>query len=244
VGIDDDFFELGGNSLLGASLFAQLSEEFGQPISLGRLFEAPTVRKLAEYLRSSLPLDGCVSLVAIVPRSSRAPVFAIGGVGGNVLGFADLARALGREQGFYAFQSVGIDGAREPLESIEAMAQLYLSEMRSVQPHGPSRWWRPLRATVAYDGAAPYRKRRRGSSSACSTLMSWRRGCGSSRRAFQRRAPSGKDDWPRFFASRLQPLPPPVARAQPARACRLRRRQAAHVVAQTSGRASRACASR
>lgn len=137
VGIDDDFFELGGNSFLGARLIAQLGEEFGKALSLGLLFETPTVRKLAEHLRSSTPLDGCVSLVAITPRSSRAPVFAVSGVSGNVLGFADLARALGPEQGFYAFQSVGLDGSREPLESIDAMAQLYLSEMRSVQPRGP-----------------------------------------------------------------------------------------------------------
>jgi thioesterase domain-containing protein len=54
-----------------------------------------------------------------------------------VIVFADLARALGPDQGFYAFQSVGLDGVREPLDSIEAMATLYLSEMRSVQPRGP-----------------------------------------------------------------------------------------------------------
>jgi thioesterase domain-containing protein len=123
-------------------------------VPLGLLFEAPTVRKLAEYLRSSKPLDGCVSLVAITTRSSRAPLFAIGGVGGNVLGYADLARALGPEQGFYAFQSVGLDGSAEPLESIEAMAQLYLSEMRSVQPNGPyALVGACFGATVAYEMA-------------------------------------------------------------------------------------------
>jgi len=98
---------------------------------------APTVRGLAEHLRSSIPLDGCVSLVAITRSSVRTPVFAVGGVGGSATGFVDLARALGPEQGFYALQSAGLDGLREPLESIEAMAELYVSEIRSVQPRGP-----------------------------------------------------------------------------------------------------------
>ena len=137
VGLDDNFFDVGGHSLLGAKLSVRLSEEFGQTLPLATLLKAPTVRALAEYLRSSAPLDGCVSLVAITRGSTRPLVFAVGGIGGSVLGFVDLARALGPEQGFYALQSVGLDGTREPIESIEAMAQLYVSEMRSVQPRGP-----------------------------------------------------------------------------------------------------------
>jgi amino acid adenylation domain-containing protein len=73
VGLDDDFFDLGGNSLLGARLFAQLGEEFGRALPLSILFEAPQVRKLAEYLRSSTLLDGCMSLVAITRASARPP---------------------------------------------------------------------------------------------------------------------------------------------------------------------------
>jgi thioesterase domain-containing protein len=112
------------------------------------------VRKLAEYLRSATPLEGCVSLVAITPRAARPPIFAVGGVGGNVIGFAELARALGPDQGFYALQSVGLDGTREPLDSIEAMASLYLSEMRSVQPRGPyALIGSCFGATVAYEMA-------------------------------------------------------------------------------------------
>ncbi|MEO8305003.1 MAG: amino acid adenylation domain-containing protein [Betaproteobacteria bacterium] len=137
VGIDDDFFEIGGHSLVGAKLFMQLSEEFGRLLPLGLLFEAPTVRKLAEFLRSSKPLDGCASLVSITLGASQQALFAVPGVGGNVVGFADLARALGPDQAFFGLQSVGLDGARDPLESIEEMARLYVSEVRSIRPHGP-----------------------------------------------------------------------------------------------------------
>jgi len=88
-------------------------------------------------LRSDAPTEGGISLIAITRRSSRPPVFAVPGVGGNVLAFADLARALGPDQAFFALQSVGVDGTREPLQTIEAMARLYLSEVRAIRPRGP-----------------------------------------------------------------------------------------------------------
>jgi thioesterase domain-containing protein len=117
-------------------------------------YAAPRDDTEPTHLRSSTPLDGCVSLVAITTASARPSVFAIAGIGGGTIGFVDLARALGPDQGFYALQSVGLDGAREPLDSIEAMAQLYLSEMRSVQPRGPyALIGACFGATVAYEMA-------------------------------------------------------------------------------------------
>jgi thioesterase domain-containing protein len=64
-------------------------------------------------------------------------VFAIPGVGGNVIGFTTLARELGQEQPFFGLQSLGLDGTDEPLQSIEQMAARYLAEIRDLQPHGP-----------------------------------------------------------------------------------------------------------
>jgi len=76
-------------------------------------------------------------LVPITSSGSQPRVFAVPGVGGNVLGFMALARDLGPEQPFFGLQSVGLDGAREPLESIEQMAAHYLREVREIQPRGP-----------------------------------------------------------------------------------------------------------
>jgi aspartate racemase len=64
-------------------------------------------------------------------------VFAVPGVGGNVLGYSDLAKLMGPDQPFYALQSRGLDGSEEPFTRIEHIAAHFLQEMRRVQPDGP-----------------------------------------------------------------------------------------------------------
>jgi aspartate racemase len=79
------------------------------------------------------------SLVAIQAQGSQPPFFCVHGVGGNVVGFRDLARHLGPDQPFYALQPQGLDGKRECLTSIPVMAERYIQEIRRVQPEGPYR---------------------------------------------------------------------------------------------------------
>src|SRR5262249_23207232 len=50
VGADDNFFDLGGNSLLLVRARARLQEVLGRPVPTLALFRCPTVRTLAEYL--------------------------------------------------------------------------------------------------------------------------------------------------------------------------------------------------
>ncbi|MEA2125487.1 MAG: hypothetical protein QOI80_2269 [Solirubrobacteraceae bacterium] len=54
VGIDDDFFDLGGHSLLGVRMFARLQETFGVELHLGTVFEHSTVRELATMVTTQL----------------------------------------------------------------------------------------------------------------------------------------------------------------------------------------------
>jgi thioesterase domain-containing protein len=137
IGIDDDFFAIGGHSLLAAKLFVRLDEAFGRSLPLGVLFTASTIRSLAERYRSTIEPTGHSVIVPLRTGGSLPPIFAVPGVFGNVICFADLARELGSEQPFYGLQSVGLDGTELPVGSIEAMARLYLKEMQSIQPHGP-----------------------------------------------------------------------------------------------------------
>lgn len=61
VGLRDDFFDLGGHSLLGAQLLAAMKEKFGLTLSLHALFDAPTVEDIATLVERSIsPLEGGV----------------------------------------------------------------------------------------------------------------------------------------------------------------------------------------
>ena len=138
VGIDDDFFSLGGHSLLAAKMFAILDEKFGRTYPLSLLLSSPTIRQLAEHFgRPQETRRKLTSLVPLRSRGNQPSVFAVPGVFGNVLGYAELARELGDDQPFYALQSLGLDGLQPPIETIEAMAEQFIREIRSVQSQGP-----------------------------------------------------------------------------------------------------------
>jgi amino acid adenylation domain-containing protein len=133
VGIRDNFFDLGGHSLLGVRLLSRIRKQFGREVSLSFLLQSPTIESLAVMLRQ----EGTLQRSALVPvrtEGTNAPFFCVHPVGGNVLCYAPLARELGPEQPFYAFQSHVL----EP-HTIEALAEYYVQELRMVQPEGPYR---------------------------------------------------------------------------------------------------------
>ncbi len=138
VPVDVDFFELGGTSLGAMQVLALAEREFGKPVPLATLIEAPTIAAFAHRLIT----DEATPWRALVPlqtTGTRTPFFGVHHGGGGVYGYADLARRLGPDQPVYAFQEPGYEPGSTPLDSIEALAELYLDELRSVQARGPYR---------------------------------------------------------------------------------------------------------
>ena len=138
VGPDDNFFDVGGRSRLGALLFARIETELRVRLPLAVLFEAPTIAALANAIEhGGAPAALWRCLVPIQTGGSGPSVFFIHPVGGNVLAYRDLVRRLGPAIKCYGLQAVGLDGRTPPLTSIESMAERYIEEIQAQQPHGP-----------------------------------------------------------------------------------------------------------
>jgi phthiocerol/phenolphthiocerol synthesis type-I polyketide synthase E len=137
IGIHDNYFDLGGTSVLAVRLFAQIEKIFGKNIPLTTLFAAPTVGQLASIIEKGEWSGSWASLVKVQSGDSKPPFFFIHAAGGNVLNYRNLANHLGNDQAVFGLQSVGLDGEQPFITRIEDMATHYLNEIQTVQNKGP-----------------------------------------------------------------------------------------------------------
>jgi thioesterase domain-containing protein/malonyl CoA-acyl carrier protein transacylase len=140
----DDFFDLGGSSLMAVQLGARLRQLLEVDLPAGFLLETSTVRDLAalvEARRSGGAVDTPASCLVRLQAGAPGwrPLFMVHQVGGHVFTFRALARALGPDQPFYGLRSRGLEAEEEPFSRIEEMAEHYLGLVREAQPRGPYR---------------------------------------------------------------------------------------------------------
>lgn len=148
IGVQDNFFDLGGQSLLALRLAGAVRRDLGLHLPLAMLLEAPTIQELAaKFVASkgsstedgddSSSTDSWRSLVPIQPRGGQRPLFCVHGMNGNVLNFREISNELGPDQPFYGLQARGLNEVDEPSDRIEEMASEYIRELRTIQPTGP-----------------------------------------------------------------------------------------------------------
>ncbi|MBT8086847.1 MAG: alpha/beta fold hydrolase [Gammaproteobacteria bacterium] len=131
IGLDDDFFAIGGTSIQAAIAFSEIEQRLGRELPLSTLFEAGSVRALLKTLDE--PPGPASSLVSIQRRGHRPTVLACSGIGGNVVGLYGIARALGDGQPFYGLQPAALSDDAAPTESVEKIAADYIAASEPVR---------------------------------------------------------------------------------------------------------------
>lgn len=160
IRLNDNFFDLGGHSLLAISMFAAVEETFQKRIPIATLFEAGTIRRLAEIIDIDEWEEPESSLVPIQPIGNTLPFYCIHAVGGSVLFYSDLAKYLGDDQPFYGLQARRLGGRQVGHATVEEMAEFYIDEIKRHQPKGPyCLGGSSFGGLVAYEMARQFRER-------------------------------------------------------------------------------------
>jgi thioesterase domain-containing protein/acyl carrier protein len=133
---DQNFFELGGDSLLAARLFTQIEKAFKTNLPLATLVESPTIAQLAEILSAPTTHSSSSCLVAVQPKGTQPPLFCVHGHAGEIFYCWNLSRCLGTDQPLFGLRSQGLS-EKTAHYTVEEMAAHYVKEIRTVQPHGP-----------------------------------------------------------------------------------------------------------
>jgi amino acid adenylation domain-containing protein len=136
IGINDNFFDLGGDSILAVQVFSKAGQE-GIYIQPRHLFQFQTIRELAKSVDGNQKAEEFKSLIPLQTNGNKAPIFFIPGSGGNAMYLKKLSHYMGHNQPFYGMQAIGIDGSRDPLKSIEEIAAHYVNEITELFPEGP-----------------------------------------------------------------------------------------------------------
>ena len=135
VGIDDNFFDLGGTSLLSVTLFAHIARQFDAHLPLSAIVEAPTIRALARLIGAPNPV-GREGVVCLRAGGSENLFLVHDGLGETLL-YYNLAKRLPPRVSVYGIEPKHLPGIPLASTSIQSMAKSYVEQIRKIQPSGP-----------------------------------------------------------------------------------------------------------
>lgn len=133
LGVHDNFFDLGGHSIMGIQMLTQVEQQLSRKLALNSLFQAPTVALFAELIKKDeKPLD-LLNLAPIQKEGNKLPLFCVHGDEANYF----MSRDLGKDQPFWGFFHQGEDGHPLRYTEVEDIAAHFIREMKQVRPDGP-----------------------------------------------------------------------------------------------------------
>lgn len=137
ISIFDNFFQLGGHSLIAVQVMTRIEKLTGKRLPLAALFDNSTIEKLALMLEMDGKSIVWDSLVPIKPGGNKMPLYIVHGAGLNVLLFNTLASGMDVDQPVYGLQARGLNGIDEPLSNIVDIAAHYNASIMAQNPNGP-----------------------------------------------------------------------------------------------------------
>jgi len=138
---DDDFFDVGGDSLLATWVVAELGQALGRPVELSVFLEYSTVEDLASTLDSAGPVPDprrtSSQIVTLRPGPSGRVLYLVHPLGGELIGYRELARA---SRAPVRILGVGWTGEPPPDGTpLADIARVHVEQLRTIQPDGPYR---------------------------------------------------------------------------------------------------------
>jgi amino acid adenylation domain-containing protein len=134
----DDFFAMGGDSLVAIALAARVERRFGQHVDMVDFIRFPTIRQFAAHLRDKATVHPDCGVV--MNRGKGGPiVFFVPPITGDLFEMRELALRLPCEWTVVGLQPRGVADGEQPERTIEAIAADYLKQVRHYQPRGPHR---------------------------------------------------------------------------------------------------------
>jgi len=137
IGVNDNFFDIGGKSLLAMQFFSKLEAELDCVLPPMTLMQHPTIAEMSKLIQGEAETEAWSTVVPLRASGSKRPLFCIHAGGAHVFFYNGLTKYLSTEQPVYAIQPQGLDGLKEYHLTIEEMATHYIKEVRKVQPDGP-----------------------------------------------------------------------------------------------------------
>jgi acetoacetyl-CoA synthetase len=136
IGPDDNFFDLGGDSLMAMAICISIEEKLCYHLPISMLFQHPTIAELAQVFEGGGIGQGENPLV-VLREGSQRPIFILHSVSGSIFEWYSLLARLRTNRSIVAIQARGLDPQVPPSQSVPEMATDYSDLIRRHQANGP-----------------------------------------------------------------------------------------------------------
>ena len=137
ISIHDNFFDLGGHSILAIKLLNEIQKSFNQELSLTSLFQHPTIAQLAQQLSQFEVQPSISDLLVLQSSGQKNPICCVAGSNGHAFYFRDFAMNFADEHPVYGLETPGRDGSHSLPISVEDHASSLIKTLQQKQPKGP-----------------------------------------------------------------------------------------------------------